>query len=65
MKNVIDHPEIKKYRKQMIKEKRCIQCINPWYDGTCGCGKEPENREKQKEIAILAVKLIYEEGWKG
>ena len=65
MKNVIDHPEIKKYRKQMRKEKRCIQCVNPWYDGMCGCGRESENREKRKEIAILAVKLIEDEGWEG
>ena len=61
MKKVRNHPVIKGHRKKMMKDKRCIQCINPWYDGPCGCGKWDD---EQNEILKVAAKLL-EEGWEG
>ena len=60
-RTIYDHPAIRVYRRRMRKQGRCIQCINPWYDGTCGCGK---SGKEQSEIEALAAKLNDEGWWK-
>jgi len=46
---------INQYQERMRQEGRCVQCINPWYDGICECHKDgPE----QAEIANLVYKYI-------
>jgi hypothetical protein len=60
-KHVTQHARIKVYQKEMRAQKRCGQCVSPWHDGICACGKWGE---EQTAIAQLAYRLM-EEGWQG
>ena len=51
-------PEIKEYRKRMKKAGRCIQCINPWYDGMCSCDGWKDNKEERNKIARMAIRFL-------
>ena len=43
IKKLLIKRKIKMYQKKMKQENFCEQCVNPWNDGLCECGKISNN----------------------
>jgi len=56
MKNAID-----KYVEWAESKRLCEQCVRPWLDGICTCGRAAEFEEKQNKVIELASELERED----
>ena len=43
---------VKAHRKKGKRLGWCVQCRNPWHDGTCDCGNWSEEMEELEGLAI-------------
>jgi hypothetical protein len=46
-----NHPKVRKHMQAAQAAGKCEQCIHPWWDGICSCGKSGEQEARIAEIA--------------
>lgn len=47
--------EIQAYQQRALAAGRCIQCINPWFDGLCECDPEPTTEQVEQTDRVDAA----------
>jgi hypothetical protein len=52
--------KIRQHVKSCKKLSLCLQCQKPWYDGMCECTEPISDCGKQKEVAMIAYRLMSE-----